>query len=214
MQNGIYNGDGLRLKKVAGSTTTLYAWDVASGLPLVLLDGPSGSQASYIYGPGGLPIELITSGGTAYWVHHDQLGSTRALTDNTGTVQATWTYDAYGAVTSSSGSVTMPLQYAGQYTDSESGLQYLRARYYDPTTGQFLTQDPMAAATRSPYGYASYDPVDGTDPSGLDDCGWNVYCTMSNAWNQMCGYTGWSAEVRQQGRVLSRSIRLGTACTG
>jgi hypothetical protein len=55
MQNGIYNGDGLRLKKVAGSTTTLYAWDVASGLPLVLLDGPSGSQASYIYGPGGLP---------------------------------------------------------------------------------------------------------------------------------------------------------------
>jgi RHS repeat-associated protein len=162
-----YNGDGLRLKKQTSTTTIQYAWDVSGGLPLVLRDGPSGSQASYVYGPGGLPIELITSAGTVYAVHHDQLGSTRAVTDSSGTVQATWNYDAYGNVTSSTGSVPMPLQFAGQYTDAESGLQYLRARYYDPTTGQFLTRDPSVTTTLCPYGYVSGNPVNSRDVTGL-----------------------------------------------
>jgi RHS repeat-associated protein len=51
--------------------------------------------------------------------------------------------------------------------DAESGLIYLRARYYDPATGQFMSRDPLAAATGDPYGYAGGDPLNGTDPSGL-----------------------------------------------
>jgi uncharacterized protein RhaS with RHS repeats len=49
--------------------------------------------------------------------------------------------------------MTTPLGFAGQYTDSESGLQYFRARYHDPVTAQFLSRDPMDAATRSPSGH-------------------------------------------------------------
>ena len=64
-----------------------------------------------------------------------------------------------------------PLLFTGQYTDPESSLQYLRARYYDPGTGQFLTRDPRNVITRTPYLYASGDPINRTDPSGLDDGG-------------------------------------------
>jgi RHS repeat-associated protein len=61
------------------------------------------------------------------------------------------------------------LQYAGQYTDAESGLQYERARYYDPTTGQFLSRDPMGAITRESYGYVHGNPLNLVDPTGLYD---------------------------------------------
>jgi RHS repeat-associated protein len=54
-----------------------------------------------------------------------------------------------------------------QYTDAESGLVYLRARYYDPTTGQFISRDPIESVTRVPYSYAGNNPLNNVDPSGL-----------------------------------------------
>ncbi|MFL5733780.1 MAG: RHS repeat-associated core domain-containing protein [Chloroflexia bacterium] len=63
--------------------------------------------------------------------------------------------------------------YAGQYTDSDSGLQYLRARYYDPATQQFLSRDPLEAQTGQAYGYANGNPVNVTDPSGLEGGFWS-----------------------------------------
>jgi len=59
-------------------------------------------------------------------------------------------------------------EYAGQYTDAESGLVYMRARYYDPATAQFLTVDPLVNVTHTPYSYVNDSPLDGADPSG--DC--------------------------------------------
>ena len=157
-----YNGDGLRMAKTVSGVTTGFAWDVASELPLLLLDGTT----AYVYWPGGLPLEQV-SGATVRYYHHDQLGSTRAITSSAGAVVATSTFDAYGRLTGSSGSVPNPFGYAGQYSDAESGFQYLRARYYDPATAQFLTRDPLEAITRSPYAYVYGSPLNGTDPSGL-----------------------------------------------
>jgi RHS repeat-associated protein len=160
--NYAYNGDGLRMSKTVSGTTTQQTWDVAEGLPLLLQDGTT----SYVTGLGGLPLEQITSKTTSYY-HQDRIGSTRAITSSNGSVASTYTYDAYGNVTGSTGTLSNPLQYAGQYTDAESGLQYDRARYYDPTVGGFLSRDPAAAATRQPYGYVANSPVNGSDPSGL-----------------------------------------------
>jgi RHS repeat-associated protein len=56
---------------------------------------------------------------------------------------------------------------SGQYTDTETGLQYLRARYYDPTTGTFPTVDPAYDLTLSRYGDTADNPLNATDPSGL-----------------------------------------------
>jgi len=61
---------------------------------------------------------------------------------------------------------TTPFGYAGQYTDPATGLQYLRARYYDPATQQFLTVDPLLAQTEQAYAYAGGSPTNGSDPSG------------------------------------------------
>ena len=60
--------------------------------------------------------------------------------------------------------------YAGQYRDAESGLYYLRARYYHPSTTQFLSRDPLASMTGEPYGYANDNPLNGSDASGLMGC--------------------------------------------
>lgn len=158
-----YNGDGLRTSQTISSVTSYLAWDTADTLPLVLNDGTN----SYIYGPGGAPIEQVSSGGTALYLHHDQQGSTRMLTSATGTVAATTTYDAYGNKTGSTGASTTPLGYDGQYTDSDTGLIYLRARYYDPVTAGFLTIDPAFEGTLALYTYVIDNPLSLGDPSGL-----------------------------------------------
>jgi RHS repeat-associated protein len=163
-----YDGMGLRASQTVSGTTNYLTWDQSGGLPLLLDDG----QASYIYGPNGLPIEQISEEEPTYY-HHDQLGSTRALTDSSGEVAGTFSYGAYGEPIGSTGTQTTPLGYAGQYTNAESGLQYLRARVYDPATGQFLTGDPLTPMTRLPYGYANNNPLNGIDPSGL--CNWNPF---------------------------------------
>lgn len=60
-----------------------------------------------------------------------------------------------------------PLLWAGQYRDPATGLYYMRARWYDPATGQFLSVDPLVAQTGLPYSYAGDNPVNEGDPSGL-----------------------------------------------
>ena len=157
-----YDGTGLRMRKTVGGTTTTFAWDRSQGLPLLLSDG----SMSYVYGPGGLPLEQVSSTGVVTYYHHDQLGSTRAMTNASGAVVATFTYDPYGRLAAKTGTATTPLGFA-EYTDAETGFQYLRARYYDPATGQFLTRDPIEPLTRSAYGYVGGNPLNGTDPSGL-----------------------------------------------
>jgi RHS repeat-associated protein len=66
-----------------------------------------------------------------------------------------------------------------RYTDAESGFQYLRARYYDPAAAQWLSRDPIAALTQSPYGYVQDDPLNLTDPSGLAP--WDGWCTTTRS---------------------------------
>jgi RHS repeat-associated protein len=122
----------------------------------------------FIYGPGALPVEQI-AGATTTYLHHDQLGSTHLITDAAGSsgTATTNTYQPYGAV-STSGSLTTPLMFSGQYLDTESGLYYLRARYYDPATAQFLTVDPAVRATHTPLSYVLGNPLNTADPTGLD----------------------------------------------
>jgi RHS repeat-associated protein len=156
-----YNGAGLRASKTVNGTTTRYTWDITQNL---LYDGTT----AYLYGPGGSPVEQVGAA-ASQWYYHDQLGSTRALTDSAGTVAGGYAYTPWGAVSSHTGTATTALQYTGQYIDAESGLVYLRARYYDPATAQFLTIDPLVEMTHSPYAYVDSNPLNGTDPTGL--CG-------------------------------------------
>ena len=198
-----YNGDGLRMKKVVGSTTTTFTWDASGSIPLVVQETAGSNTTSYLYGPGGLPVEQLSPSGAPLFYSHDQLGSTRLVTNASGTTQATYTFDPYGNLTASTnpGSITNPLRYGGQYTDAESGLVYLRARYYDPGTGQFLSRDPVASATRSAYGYVVDDPLNGADPNGL-----------CSDWDPACQFV---AGVQALGSIVTTPLRsAGCAAVG
>ncbi|HST56708.1 MAG TPA: DUF6531 domain-containing protein [Solirubrobacteraceae bacterium] len=157
-----FDGNGLRAAQTIGSQMSYLTWDASGGLPLLLGDGGH----RYVYGPGGLPVEQVDAAGNVLFMHHDQQGSTRMLTDSGGVVQATLSYDAYGNPTGSTGTATTALGYDGQYTDKDTGLLYLRARSYDPLTAQFLSLDPLQVLTGAPYGYVDDNPLTNGDPTG------------------------------------------------
>lgn len=157
-----YDGTGLRSTETRGASTYPMVWDSTAGLPLLLRRGAD----YYVYGPGGLVISRITSGTAAYH-HHDQLGSTRILTNSSGEVTGTYRYGPNGALWKQTGTGTQ-MGFAGQFRmGTENQLIYLRARTYDPVTAQFLTPDPLAAVSGETYAYAAANPVNAGDPSGL-----------------------------------------------
>ena len=91
-----------------------------------------------------------------------------------------WSYDAFGAQRQVyyGHVVGTPFGFAGQFSDGATGLQYLRARYYDPETQQFLTVDPALAWTEQAYAYVEGNSTNRLDPSGL----WSVgLCRGGNA---------------------------------
>ncbi|HTB50937.1 MAG TPA: RHS repeat-associated core domain-containing protein, partial [Solirubrobacteraceae bacterium] len=157
-----YNGDGLRMSQsIDGRAGTYDLWDSTSSVPLQLSDG----TYTYVYGVEGEPIEEI-AGATLRYLHHDAQGSTRLITSPTGEVAGAKTYDAYGRGVAASGTASSALGYDGQYTDPDTGLIYLRARYYDPATAQFLVVDPKNESTLTWYSYAGDDPIGRSDPTG------------------------------------------------
>ncbi|MFC1431561.1 IPT/TIG domain-containing protein [Streptacidiphilus sp. N1-3] len=177
-----YDGDGLRTTATAPASTP-FTWDSSGSQPLLIDDGTS----SYVYGPGGLPLEQISdsTAAVAYFVH-DSLGSTRLLLDAGGSIVAAFSFGAYGRTASSSGTVTTPLLFAAGYHDAQTGLYYLVHRYYDPATGQFLTLDPALALTGAPYGYAGGDPTDQVDPTGLS-INLNPFSWTAEDWGTAAG---------------------------
>jgi RHS repeat-associated protein len=99
----------------------------------------------------------------------DALGSTEALTDSSSTIQTQYTYGPFGSTTSSGSSSANAYQFTGRENDG-TGLYYYRARYYSPTTGRILSEDPSGFAGSGPnlYEYAGDNPVNFNDPFGLD----------------------------------------------
>jgi RHS repeat-associated protein len=150
-------------------------------------------------------LEQISGSGDsaqALYFLADQLGSTRALADTTGAIAATYTYNAYGATTATTGTATTPLRFAGQYLDVESNLYYLRARLYDPATAQFLTRDPLVPLTKQPYLYAGDNPLNGTDASGL----WGLFDVAERAWDAAGSLAeGAASRASGLGRALAQS---------
>ncbi len=198
-----YNGDGLRMSKTVGATTTAFSWDQSGPVPALLTAGPT----SYVYGPGGQPIEQVT-GSTPTYLQLDQQGSVRLLTDASGKVVGMYAYGSYGTLLRHTGTATSALGYDGEYTDSESGLVYLQARYYDPGTAQFISVDPAVSLTLTPYGYASGNPVNAGDPTGLVTW-WDPRTYTKDTWSAIgttATYVGIGASL-----VL---ICVATACIG
>ncbi|MBC3876123.1 RHS repeat-associated core domain-containing protein [Undibacterium sp. LX15W] len=104
-------------------------------------------------------------------LHHDALGSITATTDTSGQLKSETVYDAFGNIVSQSGQSANKFGYTGHQMDQETGLIYFQARYYDPQTGRFITQDPYEGDWNTPlslhhYLYAYGNPTTYVDLHG------------------------------------------------
>ena len=177
-----YDGNGLRMTASNSSGTKDFDWDLvsASSTPVAISDGTN----SYVYGPllfgGTAPVEQISSSGIASFIASTPTGVQAVFTGTTLSEEAA--YSTYGTQVIQSGSQATPFGFQGSYTDPApsaglTGLDYLIGRYYDPSSGQFLSVDPDLSQTGQPYAYTGDDPLNATDPSGQrtvcgpDNCG-------------------------------------------
>ncbi len=157
-----YDPFGRRTSKTLNGTETSYLDDGEN----IASETTSGSTALLLNGPGlDEHLARTTTAGTDSYLTDEQ-GSTLALAPSSGEPTTEYTYDPFGATTTSGATNTNPYQYTG--LETEAGLQYNSARYYNPTTARFTSQDPlgMAGSGTNLYQYADSDPIDYIDPTG------------------------------------------------
>jgi RHS repeat-associated protein len=126
-------------------------------------DGTNALRATYVTGVFPDTVYAVVRDGTPYYPLFDGVGSITGLTDATGALAGRVRYGAFG-VPHASGVADSGFTFTGHQYDNPTGLVYARARYYDPTIGRFLSQDPEPST--NPYPYALNAPVEFTDPTG------------------------------------------------
>lgn len=167
-----YDALGRRIQRTSSSgQTTKFIYDGADVLRD--LDGSGATIADYLNGPGIDNKLRQISGGTVSYFVADHLGTTRAFADASGDLTSALSYDSFGNVTS--GSASTRYTYTGREVDSETGLSYYRARWYDSQAGRFISEDPIGfAGGLNWYSYVDNNPVAAGDPWGL--CKDSKYC--------------------------------------
>jgi RHS repeat-associated protein len=168
-----YDGSGRRIRKtVVGGSTTDYVWD---GDQIVAETDPSGvTQRLYTYFPGTDQLNSVVANGQTYYAAQDAAGNVIGMIDrNTMSAKDTYRYQPFGTMDQNDQNVPTSLRWKGLLYDAESGLYYMRARYYAPEMRRFLSEDPIGLEGGiNPYRFAGNAPVNGTDPSGR--CGWTA----------------------------------------
>jgi RHS repeat-associated protein len=162
-----YDPFGRRIYRSSSSSTSIYVYDGDNVVEETNFSGTAVARYSQ-----GLnidePLAMLRTGTTSYYQAHG-LGSLTSLSNTSGALANTYTYDSFGNLTASTGSLTNSFRYTGREFDIETSLYYYRARYYDPQTGRFFSEDPsmFAGGDVNFYGYAGQRPTNLIDPAGL-----------------------------------------------
>ena len=206
-----YDALGRRVARTVNGVTTRYVIDGNN----IRLELNSGNQIIAANTESGLDQLLVRDTSTgSYFVHQDGLGSTTAITDNTGAVVERYRYSSFGQLSvlapdyslKPSNLPLIPNTYTGREWDSDAGIYFYRARFYSPVMGRFLSQDPLGnAAGINYYAYCSNNPLLLTDPMGL------IFGT-GLSWGEFFGAAGSGA--LQGAKAYGEGLVVGAAITG
>ncbi|MFI5385907.1 MAG: RHS repeat-associated core domain-containing protein [Fimbriimonadales bacterium] len=199
--NYAYRSDGMRVSKVAGTQTVSYGYDTQMPVEECLIDsGNSSNNYTTRYGLGARSIdriETVTSGTAVSYPIYDSHGNMLTTLSKSGggyTYATCRLYDVWGGIRSGSTSGSPSGRHCanlGHVQDDESELVYMRARYYEPGTGRFLTEDPGMQGWNY-FSYCSSDPINQVDRTGKEGVGakelWEVLV-------KLCKQFGWDANV-------------------
>ena len=139
-----YNGLGQLVSKTASGVTTQYLIDDLSptGYPQVVAELVNGQAVrTYTYGLERISeLQTVNNAPTASFYQYDGRGTVRMLTNAAGAVTDTYEYDAFGNLIARTGTTPNAYLYRGERYEHDLGLYYLRARWYNPVTGRFMTR--------------------------------------------------------------------------
>lgn len=168
-----YDADGRMTRATSAGAVRNFAWNELSDYGDVVYesDGGGAPVAGYSFGAGELVQRL---GASPAYALQDGLGSVIGLTNAAGAETDRYRFDAWGGLMSHQGTSSNPFGYRDQWSDPTTSLLYLRARWFSPETGRFMTRDTAAFDVSNPvdlnrYLYAAANPINNYDPTGHSD---------------------------------------------
>jgi len=167
-----YFGDGLRATKAANGTETKYVY--LNGKVIEELDESGNVKARNVWGNELLFRKDYVTNQNGYYGYNSH-GDVVSISDEEGNDVNLYDYDTWGNIVSKTEGMSNPFRYSGEIYDEASGFYYLRARYYDPSIGRFISEDAYKGQMDNPlslnrYTYVSNNPLRYIDPSGHIQC--------------------------------------------
>lgn len=166
-----YDPSGLRLrKKLHDGQVTNYNYSTEG--KLILETNVSNSpKAEYVWGHNKVLVKKDRTNNNDYYYLYNGHGDVVQIVDKNGNVVNNYAYDEWGNILNQSEGVSNSFKYAGEVFDPETGLYYLKSRYYDPSTGRFINKDTYEGDITNPlslnlYTYVHNNPLSNVDPTG------------------------------------------------
>ncbi len=195
-------------REVNGTIVAKYLWADLTTL-LAVYDGNDNLVQRFEYAGGRMPVAM-TQGGQKYYLHYDQVGSLRAVSDANHNIVKEIIYDTYGNIlTDTNRSFKIPFGFAGGLYDPDTKLMHFGYREYDSFTGKWTAKDPIgfAGGDSNLYGYVLGDPVNKNDPKGLE---WhNSQTSGASTTETVCLNDGCAEEWRKAREICQREIDAG-----